>query len=121
MRVTESLDQFVDRQEAVMLLSEKYDFESRPEAKPLKVAEELREMDIRQLRFGYFPTVSVFLSYNQTLQADKLNVGKWFQSSVEGGTVNITIFDGRDRSKKIQRANVQLEQHQIEVQQTRRG
>jgi len=120
-RVTESLDQFVDRQEAVMLLSEKYDFESRPEAKPLKVAEELREMDIRQLRFGYFPTVSVFLSYNQTLQADKLNDGKWFPSSVVGGTVNIPIFDGRDRSMKIQRAKVRLEQHQLDMEQTRRA
>src|SRR5699024_5832424 len=120
-QVTESLDQFMDRQEAVLLLSEKYDFSARPESKPLFVAEELREMDIRQLRFGYLPTVSVFASYNQTLQANKLADGRWFPSSVVGGTVNIPIFDGRDRSMKIQRARVRLEQHQLDIEQARRA
>lgn len=121
LQVTESLDQFMDRQEAVLLLSEKYDFSARPESKPLFVGEELREMDIRQLRFGYLPTVSVFASYNQTLQANKLADGRWFPSSVVGGTVNIPIFDGRDRSMKIQRARVRLEQHQLDIEQARRA
>lgn len=120
-QVTESLGQFLDRQEAVLLLSEKYDFSARPESKPLFVAEELREMDIRQLRFGYLPTLSVFANYDQTLQANKLADGRWFPSSVVGGTVNIPIFDGRDRAMKIQRAQVRLEQHQLDIEQARRA
>lgn len=119
--VSESLDEYTDVQSSVSLASQKYSFENRPEYKPLAVTEELREMDIKQLKFGYIPKVSLFANYNQQLQANKLTDGKWFPSSIVGGTIDIPIFDGRDRAMKIQRAEIRLQQHQLDVEETRRA
>lgn len=120
-QVVETLDDFVDRQAAVVLLSEDYDFQNRPEAQPLFVSKELREMDIKQLRFGYFPTLSVFANYSQQLQADKLADGKWFPSSIVGATLDVPIFDGRDRAMKINRAKVRLRQHELDIESSKRA
>lgn len=119
-RVTESLGEFMDRESAVVLLSEQYNFSNRPEARSLAVTAELREMDIKQLRFGYIPTLVVFANYNQQLQANKLTDGKWFPSSIVGASLNIPIFDGRDRAMKINRAEVRLQQHMLDIENSER-
>lgn len=121
LEVVESLDEFMDRQTAVTLLSEEYDFNNRPEAYPLAISKELREMDIKQLRFGYIPTLVVFANYNQVLQANKLTNGKWFPSSVVGASLNVPIFDGRDRAMKINRAKVRLQQHLLDIENSQRS
>lgn len=120
-QVVESLDDFVDQQAAVALMSEDYDFQNRPEYKPLFVAGELREMDIKQLRFGYLPTLSAFANYSQQLQADKLANGKWFPSSIVGATLEVPIFDGRDRAMKINRAKVRLQHHELDIESSKRA
>lgn len=119
--VTETMDDFTDRSNAFLLLAEEYEFENRPEYKPLWVTKELREMDIKQLKFGYIPTLSVFASYNQQLQADKLTNGKWFPNSIVGATLQVPIFDGRDRAMKIQRAKIRLQKHELDIENSRRG
>lgn len=118
--VTESLGEFMDRESAVVLLSEQYNFSNRPEARSLAVTAELREMDIKQLRFGYIPTLVVFANYNQQLQANKLTDGKWFPSSIVGASLTIPIFDGRDRAMKINRAEVRLQQHMLDIENSER-
>lgn len=119
--VTQTLDDFIQMSDAVNLLSEAYQFQNRPEYESLSLVEELREMDIKQLKFGYLPTVSLFANFNSQLQANKLNDGKWFPYSVIGGSVSLPIFDGRDRAMKIQRANVRLQQHQLDMEETERA
>lgn len=121
LEVVQSLDDFMDRQSAVTLLSEDYDFNNRPEAHPLAISKELREMDIKQLRFGYIPTLVVFANYNQVLQANKLTDGKWFPSSVVGASLSVPIFDGRDRAMKINRAKVRLQHHLLDIENSRRA
>lgn len=120
-QVVETLDDLVDQQVAVSLLSEEYDFRNRPEYKPLVVSKELRQMDIKQLRFGYFPTLSVFANYNQQLQADKLANGKWFPSSIVGASLQVPIFDGRDRAMKINRAKIRLKHHELDIESSKRA
>ena len=120
-QVVETLDEYLDREAAVSLLSEDYDIQNRPEYQPLLVTKELREMDIKQLKFGYIPTLSVFANYGQQLQADKLTDGKWFPSTVVGGTLSVPIFDGRDRAMKINRARIRLRQHELDIESSRRA
>lgn len=119
--VVETLDDFINREAAVTLVSEEYSFQNRPEYEPLMVSRELREMDIKQLRFGYLPTLSMFASYNRQLQAQKLTDGKWFPSSIVGGTLALPIFDGRDRAMKINRAKVRLRQHELDMESSKRA
>lgn len=119
--VVESLDEIIDRESAVLLVSEEYDFMNRPEYQPLFITQELREMDIKQLKFGYIPTLSIFANYNQVLQANKLADGKWFPSSVVGASLQVPIFDGRDRAMKINRAEVRLSQHLLDIESTKRA
>ncbi len=119
--VVESLDDIIDRESAVLLVSEEYNFMNRPEYQPLLITQELREMDIKQLKFGYIPTLSIFANYNQVLQANKLADGKWFPSSVVGASLQVPIFDGRDRAMKINRAEVRLSQHILDIESTKRA
>lgn len=120
-RVIESLDDFIDRGAAAGLVTEEYDFTNRPEYQPLIITRELREMDIKQLRYGYIPTLTVFANYNQQLQANKLTDGKWFPSSVIGATLSVPIFDGRDRAMKINRADIRLRQHLLDIEKSKRA
>lgn len=119
--VVETLDDYINGEVAVALASEEYSFQNRPEYEPLMVGRELREMDIKQLRFGYYPTLSVFANYNRQLQAEKLTDGKWFPSSIVGGTLAIPIFDGRDRAMKINRAKIRLKQHELDIESSKRA
>lgn len=119
--VSEKLEDYIQVDEAVNLLSESYSFQNRPEYETLSLTEKLREMDVKQLRYGYFPTLSFFANYNQQLQANKLKDGQWFPYSLVGGSLAIPIFDGRDRAMKIERANVRLKQHQLDMENIERS
>ena len=55
------------------------------------------------------------------LQANKLADGKWFPSSVVGASLQVPIFDGRDRAMKINRAEVRLSQHLLDIESTKRA
>ncbi|GAA5220351.1 TolC family protein [Membranihabitans marinus] len=119
--VSEKLEDYIQVDEAVNLLSETYSFQNRPEYETLSITEDLREMDVKQLRFGYLPTLSFFANYNQQLQANKLKDGLWFPYSIVGGSLAIPIFDGRDRAMKIERANVRLKLHQLDMENIERS
>src|SRR5690606_19768573 len=98
-----------------------YNFMNRPEYQPLLITQQLREMDIKQLKFGYIHTVSNFGNYNQGLQANRVANVKWFPSSVVGASLQVPIFNGRDRAMKINRAKVRLSQHILDIESTKRA
>ncbi len=98
-----------------------FQYTDRPDYRVLQVNEELADINIRQIRMGYFPTLRAFANHNQNLQRDDLfnsdEIG-WLQTTVVGATLSIPIFDGFDKRSRIQRARISKEkvlegQHQL--------
>jgi len=98
-----------------------FQYDDRPDYRVLQVNEELADINIRQIRMGYFPTLRAFANHNQNLQRDDLfnsdEIG-WLQTTTVGATLSIPIFDGFDKRSRIQRARISKEkvlegQHQL--------
>lgn len=93
------------------------DISERPELQVLSLGESLNEMNIRRLRVSYLPSLRGFATYQHSLQRNDLFDGDdnpWFPTTVAGVNLNVPIFDGLDRSAKIQRARISLEKTQVE-------
>ncbi|MBL7786426.1 MAG: TolC family protein [Chitinophagales bacterium] len=77
----------------------------RLELKRLNIAEQLNELDIRQIKQQYYPTAAAFLSYKNTFQSNKLNIfdgQSWLSQALVGVSVNIPIFDGFSKKYQLQ-------------------
>ena len=107
-----------------LLLSE-YDLETvkgmtvnysdRPEYRVSQTTEMLNEINVKQLQMQYVPTIKGIASYSQILQNDNIREGAWFPTTLVGLALEVPIFDGFEKSAKIQRAKVGLEKHRIRM------
>lgn len=93
-----------------------FQINDRPEYQVILSGEKLNDIDIQRLKAGRLPTVRLFGNVQQALQRENLfssqEVGFIF-SSFAGIGLNIPIFDGGDRSAKIQRAKIRQDQTEI--------
>ena len=82
---------------------------NRLEFKRLDVAMGLNELDIKQIKQQYYPTVAGFFSAKTTFQANDLNIFKkdpWIPTSLVGFNVNIPIFDGQSKKYQLEQRYV---------------
>ena len=89
-----------------------YNYEDRPDYRILKVTEELNEINIRQIKMGYFPKIFAFASHTQNLQRrnlfDDSEIG-WLKTTSIGATLSVPIFDGLEKRAQVQRAQISKE------------
>ncbi len=97
--------------------SEKSNMEVRPEYQLAQTGIELNEMNVKNFKAGYLPSIRLFGSYSQNYQGDNFKDGFWAPTGVFGFRVNVPIFDGLDKKAKIGRAKVDLEQAQNQIDQ----
>ncbi len=88
------------------------DYGKRIEYSILNTQGELANLDIRNIKSGYLPTVSGVLTYghnNGRNDFGDLFGSKWFNNSVLGLNVQIPIFDGLTKHYKLQQAQITLD------------
>ena len=95
--------------------TEKSMVESRPEFQLAQTGIELNEMNVKNFKAGYLPSIRLFGSYSQNYQGDNFKDGFWAPTGVFGFRVNVPIFDGLDKKAKIGRAKIDLEQAQNQL------
>lgn len=87
------------------------DIYSRPEFKVLDKVNDLKNLDIKNIRAGYVPTLAAFfdLNYNAfSTEFDFLNRShNWYRGALFGLQLNVPIFDGFQRKNKIAQAKIQ--------------
>lgn len=86
--------------------------ENRPEHAVAMQGIELSEVDIRRLKWGYFPAINGFARHSESLQRNDLfdeTQADWLPSTVVGASLSIAIFDGLERKANIQRAQISKE------------
>lgn len=95
-----------------------YNYDNRKEYQLAQLGKRLREYDVKRYKLTYFPTVSLSGSYSRLTQTNKFNYfsgAQWFPASSIGLNISVPIFDGFARSARIQRARIQLQQTENEI------
>ncbi|KEO74146.1 transporter [Anditalea andensis] len=86
------------------------DIYGRADFKVLDKVTELQNLDIRNIRSGYVPTLAAFfdLNYNAfSTEFDFLNRShNWYRGALFGLQLNVPIFDGFQRKHKISQAKI---------------
>lgn len=107
LKLTDSLT--IDEKAEAINLS-KIELAKRPEYQLLESQQSLNKINIKRLRYGYLPTLVAYgsLSYNgQRNEFDFFDTKKdWFPTSLIGGTLSLSIFDGLQRHYRIQQAKM---------------
>jgi outer membrane protein TolC len=124
--MSESLE-IVDDLEAIFTaevpeeLTQEIDVTIRPEYQTAQMGIELNELNIKRYKAGYLPSLRLFGSYQQAWQGDKFNEGFWFPNSLIGARLVMPIFDGFLKKGQIQRAQLDLEKANLQMNDLERG
>jgi outer membrane protein TolC len=109
-----SLDTIVNENQGNLLAIDKDVnlFQNRTEYQLLNKQKDLYNLDLKNIRAGYFPTLAAFGSYNTMAMRSEFNffqTGRpWFQTSVIGLRLNVPIFDGLEKRAKAQQSKLRL-------------
>lgn len=99
----------------------KIDVSQRPEYVLAKAQQNLLELDVKRLKWGYLPTLAAYGSYQYNtmrtttniFESDETNaMKKWYPMALIGITLNINIFDGLQRHNQIQQAKMAAQKNQ---------
>ena len=88
------------------------DYAKRIEYSLLTTQGKLAELDIRNIRSGYLPTVAGVLTYghnNGRNDFGDLFSSRWFNNSLLGINIQIPIFDGFQKKYQLQQAKITLD------------
>ncbi|MDH3648365.1 MAG: TolC family protein [Saprospiraceae bacterium] len=97
------------------------DYHGRAQFVAVENAQKLNEINILRHKVGYVPTLRGFGTYSQILQGNKFLQGIWFPTSLVGLTLSVPIYDGSEKSAKIQRARIARDQHALTIENVRRA
>ncbi|WP_321495438.1 TolC family protein [uncultured Desulfobacter sp.] len=89
------------------------DFKDRSEIKAMHFLIEARQAALRQARGGYYPTADAFGSY-QVDNGFEMGSGSG-DSWMAGIRINMTLFDGKQTSARVQKASIELDQAKDEL------
>ncbi len=91
----------------------------------LKTQEKLSEMDLKNEKVKYLPTVSAFVNFQWNAMRNSFNFlssdEKWYQTQLLGVNVNIPIFKSGSQKTKVQKAAIAVEQARNARQQAAEG
>lgn len=116
-RLTDRLEEFVAQAEREVVVSfgdlQNEAYRNRMELQLLDMQNTFRELDIKQIKAKYLPSVAAFWQGNLNFQSDGLNIFKgqsWIPSSLIGVQANIPIFDGFQKKAQIAQRVIQQKQ-----------
>jgi outer membrane protein TolC len=91
----------------------------------LKTQEKLSEMDLKNEKMKYLPTVSAFYNFRWDAQRNSFNFfsfdEKWYQTQLLGINVNIPIFKSGAQKTRVQKAAIAVKQARNTKQQAVEG
>lgn len=90
-------------------------YENRSEYLVLQKADALNQLNIKRLQYGYLPVLRGFGNYSQILQGNSISGGRWFPTTIVGLSLQVPIFDGFEKSSKIDRAKIARDKHLLDI------
>lgn len=86
--------------------------EKRAEFQLLNKTQELNNLDLKRNKAGYYPSVGVFGSFQESLQRTNLfdnDQTGFLPTGLLGFNINVPIYDGGEKSAKIQKVKLNIE------------
>jgi outer membrane protein TolC len=117
--LAETIDELIIKFDATLLSEEMVDInpEKRPEFQLLNTTQELNDLDMKRNKAGYYPSLAVFASFQETLQRTNLFDGDqtgFLPTGLLGFNISIPIYDGGEKSAKIQKVKLNIEKTNIQ-------
>ena len=94
-------------------LAKNFSYDRRIEYSQLNIRDELNQLDIRNIKSQYVPTLDLYARYGRNTGATGLGdvfTNQWFGAGVVGLTARWSIFDGMRRRRQIQQRQLKGEQ-----------
>ncbi|MFT6333953.1 MAG: outer membrane protein TolC [Halioglobus sp.] len=96
----------------------------RAEYQLLNTTQDLNNLNLKRFRAGYLPNVGAFASYQESLQRTNLfdeNESGFLPTGVVGLKINVPIYDGGEKSAKIQKVKLDIEKVDLQKTEFTRG
>ncbi len=100
------------------LESEEFNVENRPEYAVIKAGEDLNKINIEVIEKRGIPSLYGFGTHQQSLQRDNIfdsDQPGWIPGTIVGAQLNVPIFDGQVGKYQKQRAKIELEKTQLQL------
>ena len=114
-------DSLTEEELRANILEENYNYSDRKEFQMLSTLSKLNEFNIRRYKLSKIPTVSGFVNYSKNAQRKSFNFLKtgedWFTTALVGLRVSIPIFDGGARNARIEKAKLDLQKTNNNIEQ----
>lgn len=122
--LSETIEGLVTKFDAETSLAFDMNPAQRAEFRLLEATQDLNSIDLKRNKAAYYPSVAGFASYQQSLQRQNLfdsdEVG-FLPTGVVGLGVNIPIYDGGEKSAKIQKVKLNMEKVELQKTEFERG
>ena len=123
--LTDKLNGILERIDMDTLHSTEFNLENNIDYSLLKTQEKLSEMDLKNEKMKYLPTVSAFYTFQLNAMRNSFNFfssdEKWYQTQLMGVNVNIPIFKSGAQKTRVQKAAIAVEQARNAKQQVAEG
>ncbi len=99
-------------------LENNYQYTDRKEYQLLVATDKLNQYNVKRYKYTYLPTLNLNSSFAKQAFRNKFNFfskGDWFSSWNVGVTLSIPIFDGFARASNVERARLQQQQTQNQL------
>ena len=96
----------------------------RAEYQLLNTTQELNDLNLKRYKAGYLPNVGAFASFQESLQRSNLFDGEqtgFLPTGVVGFSINVPIYDGGEKSAKIQKVKLDIEKVDLQKTEFTRG
>ncbi len=94
-------------------------YNEREEYKLLSLSQELNKLDFKRVQAGYYPSLRAFTSAQASLFRRNLfdnDETGWIPQSAVGLAMSIPIYDGGEKSAKLQRIRINMQKADLEKQ-----
>lgn len=113
-KLTNSLEDIISEQDIKKALSESFDLEDNVDYRLIQTQEKLVEMNLKNEKAQYWPTVGAYYSLSYMAQRNKFSFlnfeEKWYRSQVVGVNLNIPVFRSGAQKARVQQASIALDQ-----------
>lgn len=122
--LAETIEGLVEKFDAEAALAYELNPSQRAEFRLLEATQDLNNIDLKRNKAAYYPSVAGFASYQQSLQRQNLFDGDevgFLPTGVVGLGINIPIYDGGEKSAKIQKVKLNMEKVELQKAEFERG
>ncbi|MCJ7580020.1 MAG: TolC family protein, partial [Candidatus Aminicenantes bacterium] len=123
--LVDKLDKILEQIDLDTLHSTGFSLEDNIDFSLLKTQEKLTEMDLKNEKMKYLPTVAAFMTFQWNAMRNSFNFfssdEKWYQTELVGVNVNIPIFKSGAQKARVQKAAIAVEQAKNAKQQAAEG